>query len=271
MEERIISLKKDGVRTINLRKDQKKEGEDLKYIYCGLRWEPALIKEHMVRGTSHIEQQIEYTGNFFQRLFKTGPVKVTDIEVEDSKGYIVPSKELDIDLDASIVMFDENKVEYDLVYYGHQRSDDGSISSLLGDDTTGRSKGCGEDNELIRIELEKVSPRIKYMTVILNVYQHSGRDEKTLVFDHIPSASMNIYSSDVKVDSSTKINQLRMFAEYKIDNNTDFIGKRALVLGTFIRVGKGNSWKFTASGIMTGEKCIRDMINGSVKRALTEL
>ena len=189
----------------------------------------------------------------------------------DSQGHYIPSRILDIDLDASIVMFDEKKKQHDIVYYGHQLSNDYAVESLLGDDTTGENYSKKGDNELIRIELGKVSPKVKYMVVILNIYQYMGRSKESLVFDNIPSATMNIYSSDMKVDTSTKINQLKMFAEYKIDNNPEFIGKSALVLGTFIRTRVGNSWKFTASGIMTGEKNIQSMIEGSVKKALAEL
>ena len=271
MEERVISLRKNGTRTISLRKNQEKEGENFDYVYCGLRWAPAVIKGGIIGRVTHKEKCIKYTGNFFQRLFKTGPTEEVETEVVDSQGHYIPSRILDIDLDASIVMFDEKKKQHDIVYYGHKQSNDYAVESLLGDDTTGENYSKKGDNELIRIELGKVSPKVKYMVVILNIYQHMGRSKESLVFDNIPSATMNIYSSDMKVDTSTKINQLKMFAEYKIDNNPEFIGKSALVLGTFIRTRVGNSWKFTASGIMTGEKNIQSMIEGSVKKALAEL
>lgn len=274
MEERVISLRKNGTRTISLRKNQEKEGENFDYVYCGLRWAQAVIKGRRTGRSTHMERKVVYTGNFLQKLFKSGPSEIVETEVVDNPGHFIPDTQLDIDLDASVVMFDEKKKQYDIVYYGHQTSNDGSVASLLGDDLTGTNankKGAEGDNELIRIELGKVSPNVKYMTVILNIYQHLGRDEKALVFDHIPSATMNIYSSDMKVSDSKKINQLKTFAEYQIDNNPDFIGKKALVLGTFIRTGEGNSWKFTASGEMTTEKSIQDMIKGSVKKALKEL
>lgn len=274
MEERVISLRKNGTRTISLRKNQEKEGENFDYIYCGLRWKQAVIKGGMTGRETHKERKTVYTGNFLQKLFKSGPTEIVETEVVDNPGYFQPDKILDIDLDASIVMFDDKKKQYDIVYYGHQTSKDKSVASLLGDDLTGTrayKNDASGDNELIRMELGKVSAKVKYMTVILNIYQHLGRNSRALVFDHIPSATMKIYSSDMKVTDSTKINQLKTFAEYQIDNNPEFIGKKALVLGTFIRTGEGNSWKFTASGIMTDENNIQDMIKGSIKEALRDL
>ena len=44
MEERVISLRKNGTRTISLRKNQETEGENFDYVYVGLRWAPAVIK-----------------------------------------------------------------------------------------------------------------------------------------------------------------------------------------------------------------------------------
>ena len=75
----------------------------------------------------------------------------------------------------------------------------------------------------------------------------------------------------MKVTDSNKINQLKTFADFQIDNNPDFIGKKALVLGTFVRTGEGNSWKFSLSGAMTTEEGIQEMIKGSIKAALKEL
>lgn len=270
MEERVISLRKNGTRTISLRKNQETEGENFDYVYVGLRWAPAVIKGRVTGRKTHVERKTVKTGNFFQKLFGTGPSEIIETEVVDNPGTFRHDKQLDIDLDASVVMFDKSKKQYDIVYYGHQTSKDGSVASLLGDDLTGKNNSKG-DNELIRMELGKVAPEVKYMTVILNIYQHMGRDSRALVFDHIPSATMKIYSSDMKVTDSNKINQLKTFADFQIDNNPDFIGKKALVLGTFVRTGEGNSWKFSLSGAMTTEEGIQEMIKGSIKAALKEL
>lgn len=271
MEERVISLRKNGTRTISLRKNQETEGENFDYVYVGLRWAPAVIKGGVTGRKTHIERKTVRTGNFFQKLLGMGPAEVIETEVVDNAGRYQPDKHLDIDLDASVVMFDEKKKQYDIVYYGHQTSKDSSVASLLGDDLTGKDNNSKGDNELIRMELGKVAPEVKYMTVILNIYQHLGRDQRALVFDHIPSATMKIYSSDMKVTDSKKINQLKTFADFQIDNNPDFIGKKALVLGTFVRTGAGNSWKFSLSGTMTTEEGIQEMIKGSIKAALKEL
>jgi stress response protein SCP2 len=52
----------------------------------------------------------------------------------------------DIDLDASVILFDENKQVVDVVYFGQLRSKDGSIVHS-GDNLTGAGDG---DDEVIR-------------------------------------------------------------------------------------------------------------------------
>ena len=102
MEERVISLRKNGTRTISLRKNQETEGENFDYVYVGLRWAPAVIKGGVTGRKTHVEIKTVKTGNFFQKLFGTGPLEIIETEVVDNPGTLRPDKQLDIDLDASL-------------------------------------------------------------------------------------------------------------------------------------------------------------------------
>lgn len=259
MEERVISLKKD--RVITLSKSGKSDGEKLQYVFTGLRW--GKIKQGGEIVGRKVEKKVitTYTGNLFQRLFKFGPREVREEEVVVKNGYRTPVTFKDVDLDSSVLVYDEKKKLIDKIYYGHLVSDDNAIRHY-GDDVHG---GGSEDvdNEIIRIEFDKISSKGKYLVVILNSYRHDK-------FDEIPFAQMKIYSSDMRDFNNDKINTLKTFAEYRINNNPEFIGKEALVLGVFYRTS-GDMWDFKAVGVSTREKSIAEMASGSALDAVKSL
>ena len=62
-------------------------------------------------------------------------------DVAKSKGFLgFGGGSADIDLDASVILFDENKQVVDVVYFGHLKSKDGSIVHT-GDNRTGAGDG----------------------------------------------------------------------------------------------------------------------------------
>ena len=75
-----------------------------------------------------------------------------------------------IDLDASCFMFDDNNRPVDLVYFGHLRSNDGSIQHS-GDNRTGAGDG---DDEQIAVNLARVPANIKSLVFTVNNY--TGQD-----------------------------------------------------------------------------------------------
>lgn len=259
MEERVISLKKD--RVITLSKSGTTGGEKILFAYTGLRWGKVRIGGNMIGRETITVTEKKYTGNFLQRLFKFGPYTEITKEVVIRNGYTEPVTYKDVDLDSSILMYDENKKLVDRVYFGKRNSDDRSIYHY-GDDTVGGTKG-DSDNEMIRIEFSKVSAKTKYLVMILNSYSHDK-------FDDLPFAQMRIYSSD-QADAGSKMNAIKTFAEYKIDNNPEFIGKEALVLGVFYRSGRASEWDFKAVGTSTSERTIAQMEKGSALDAVKAL
>lgn len=76
----------------------------------------------------------------------------------------------DIDLDASCVMFDENKKALDVVYFGQLRSKDGSITHT-GDNRTG--DGDGDDEQII-VDLSRIPATVKALVFTVNNY--TGQD-----------------------------------------------------------------------------------------------
>jgi stress response protein SCP2 len=69
-----------------------------------------------------------------------------------------------IDLDASIIALDENKKELFIVYFGELRKPG---VEHAGDNTTGDGDG---DDEVIRIDLTKLSSHVKELYITVNIY-----------------------------------------------------------------------------------------------------
>ncbi|SUO94379.1 TerD family protein [Suttonella ornithocola] len=76
----------------------------------------------------------------------------------------------EIDLDASCLLFDENKQPVDVVFFNHLKSEDGSITHT-GDNRTG--DGDGDDEQII-VDLERVPASVKALVFTVNNY--TGQD-----------------------------------------------------------------------------------------------
>lgn len=71
-----------------------------------------------------------------------------------------------IDLDASVILFDENKNVVDLVSFRQLRSKDGSIIHS-GDNRTGAGDG---DDETISVSLDRVPANVKSLIFVVNSF-----------------------------------------------------------------------------------------------------
>jgi len=88
-------------------------------------------------------------------------------DAKKTKGFFgLVSKEQEIDLDASCVLFDEAKTPLDAVYFGQLKSRDGSIIHT-GDNRTGAGDG---DDEQIIVDLSRVSANVKSIVFIVNSF-----------------------------------------------------------------------------------------------------
>lgn len=105
-----------------------KESPGLKRVFMGLGWDPAK------------------KGGFFGKIMGGGD---------------------DIDLDASVIVLDQDKTEIDIVSFGKLRSSDGAIKHD-GDNLTGEGDG---DDEVIHVDLEKLDARAAYLVFTVNSFR----------------------------------------------------------------------------------------------------
>lgn len=88
-------------------------------------------------------------------------------DAKKSKGFLgFGSREQSIDLDASCLLFDENKQLVDQVWFRQLRSTDGSIQHT-GDNRTG--DGDGDDEQII-VDLTSVPVAVKSLVFIVNSF-----------------------------------------------------------------------------------------------------
>lgn len=197
--------------TVNLTKDGTANTEGLKKVFFGAKWGSIIHKGFLGFGKS----------------------------VED------------VDLDASLLMYDERRVLIDTVYFGHRTSNDGAIHHS-GDDVHGTAGSEQEvDNETISVDLTRVNPRVTHIVAILNSYRHHK-------FDEIPYMKLRIYTGSAG-------NPDEVLCAYNLENDHTFKGKEAVILGFFYRSGEGG-WKFKADGTTSGEKSISEIAKGSALR-----
>lgn len=209
--------------TVNLTKDGTSNTANLTNVFFGAKW-GSIVRGHK-----------ETKGGFFRKLLG----KVEEV--------FVPDMNESVDLDASLLIYNENNSLIDTVYFGHKRSNDGAISHS-GDDLHGTAGSEREaDNETISIDLTRVTSRAKFIVAILNSYQHHK-------FDEIPYMKLRIYTGRAGRPDE-------VLCAYNLENNSTFKGKEAMVLGYFYRSGDG--WKFKADGTTSKETSISAIARGT--------
>lgn len=161
----------------------------------------------------------------------------------EKKGFFSTKKEA-VDLDASCVVFNENKVKVDVVSFRQLKSNDQAIRHS-GDDLTGDLNGDdGFDNEVITVDFSRLNPSVSYVAFFINSFR--GQD-----FKDIPFASIRIYEG-----TPTKVNEV--FAKYDIANDATFSGSVSMVLGVFYK--RNGEWKFNAVGEPTRDRKLEETV-----------
>lgn len=183
-------------------------------------------------------------------LEKGGGTKLTNFCVGCNWGAVtkkalfgLTTKVVDVDLDLSCLMFSSDGKVVDYIYSPLYRGLNGKVDSIdralhhSGDDLTGDTDGDdGLDNEIITVDLNRVSSNISSIVFFLNIYNNN---EYQGDFSGIPYASIRMYEG-----TPTQVKEV--FAQYDVATKTECMGKRALVMGKLYR--KGGDWKFAAIG-----------------------
>jgi tellurium resistance protein TerD len=139
----------------------------------------------------------------------------------------------DFDLDASAFMLNANKkipsAKF-FVFYGNPDSPDTALHHT-GDDLTGGNSEEGDD-EVIEVDLDKVSNNISEILFVVSIYDYEDRRQN---FGQVRNAYIRI----VDELSGNEI------AKYELDE--DFSIESAVEFGRLYR--RDDKWKFEASGI----------------------
>jgi tellurium resistance protein TerZ len=150
------------------------------------------------------------------------------------KGLFGGIKEIEVDLDASCVMFDESGALVDTVWFRQLVSKDGSVTHT-GDNRTGAGEG---DDEQILVDLHKIPPTVKTLVFVVNSF--TGQN-----FTQIDNATCRI------VDSASG----KEIAKY---NLTCQGAHTAQVMAKIYR--HNNEWKLHALGENASGRTFQDLM-----------
>ena len=163
-------------------------------------------------------------------------------------GKKITKTEVDLDL-SCIMLFSDNK-RWDHLYsplynpavlqkiglpVGKLISADGALRHS-GDDLTGDMDGDdGLDNEIISVDLTRVSPEIDRIFFFIN---NAGSED----FSMIPFAKIRMYEG-----TPERVDQVH--AEFDVVRDPSYRGRAAMIMGKLYK--RGDQWKFAAIGEAT--------------------
>ena len=176
---------------------------------------------------------------------------------------------VDVDLDLSCMMFDKNGNPVDHIwsplYNFGVNLPKGKLDSMdralhhTGDDLTGDTAGDdGLDNEIITVDLNRVSPNVESIVFFLNIYNNN---EYSGDFSGIPYAYIRMFEPTMRNGQIAGVKET--FAQYDVSTKTDCAGMRGLVLGKLYR--RNGEWKFAAIGEAFPDKSIVQTIQRVMK------
>jgi tellurium resistance protein TerZ len=184
------------------------------------------------------------------------------------KGFFGSKKVVeDVDLDLSCVMTNANGDLVDWIYspdynaflqknnypLGKLTSKDGALRHS-GDDRQGDVGGDdGLDNEIITVDLTRVSADIDKIFFFINIYLNQGQK---FDFSHIPFAKIRMYEG-----TSTRVNTVH--STFDIVTDSSYAGKGALILAKLYK--RNNEWKFDAIGEPTDDRIFLETIQNIIK------
>ncbi|MCH5225129.1 MAG: TerD family protein [Muribaculaceae bacterium] len=182
------------------------------------------------------------------------------------------SSVVDVDLDLSCLLFDDQGKPIDHIYSPLYRFGDrnlglpnGKLDSNdralhhTGDDLTGDTAGDdGLDNEIITVDLNRLNPNVNSIVFFLNVYNNN---EYSGDFSGIPYAYIRMFEPEMRFGRIVGVKET--FAQYDVATKTDCVGMRGLVLGKLYK--RNGEWKFNAIGDAFPDRSIVNTINRVMK------
>ncbi|MBC6437342.1 MAG: TerD family protein [Rhodobacteraceae bacterium] len=139
----------------------------------------------------------------------------------------------EIDLDASVILFDGNRAEVDTVYFGQLRSKDGSIKHG-GDNLTGDGDG---DDEVIHVDLHRLDSRVQYLVFTVNSFRGQ-------TFNEVENAFARL------VDETSG----KEICRYELAEQGPHTG---VIMASMAKTGAG--WQMTAHGKPADGRSVRDL------------
>lgn len=146
----------------------------------------------------------------------------------------------EVDLDASVLMFDRAGNLVDIVAYNHLRSNDGSVQHG-GDNLTGAGDG---DDEVIFVDLSRVPATVEHLVFVITAYTGQAFSSVENVFCRLVDNSAGASNEVVRYDLG------------KEQGN-----QNAQVMAKVSRSGSG--WDFTAVGLSARGKVARDLVSAA--------
>lgn len=137
----------------------------------------------------------------------------------------------DFDLDASLLMLDENDKaannETSFIFYNNKKSTCGSVTHE-GDNLTGDGDG---DDEVISVALSKVPENVHKMLIAVTIHDAESRGQN---FGQVDNAFIRVANKDNNEDIA------------KYDLSEDYSSETSLIFGELYR--KDGQWRFAAKG-----------------------
>lgn len=136
-------------------------------------------------------------------------------DAKKTKGFLgFGSKEQSIDLDASCVLFDENKKMIDSIWFRQLKSLDGSIVHT-GDNRTG--DGDGDDEQII-VDLTRVPVQAKTIMFVVNSFTGQNFSEIENAFCRIVNQANNVEIARYNLSCNGNHTAMLMAKVYRHNN-----------------------------------------------------
>ena len=143
----------------------------------------------------------------------------------------------DIDLDASVIVFDGSRAPIDLVWFQQLASKDGSIRHG-GDNLTGEGDG---DDEVIYVDLARLDARATHLVFTVNSFRGQ-------TFDEVDNAFARL------VDETTNTE----ICKYQLTEQGAHTG---VIMASMAKTGAG--WQMTAHGNPTTGRTAQDLVTAA--------